>query len=106
MPAGCIHFLRSPGIFPALAYGMNKPKSILLLWGTVAAAVVAAISFPASTSGQAPGDEQAIVQIVTEIAAQHAKIAANQQAIDQKVAAIEETLRVARIYVSRGGGKK
>ena len=84
---------------------MNKPKFILL-WGAVATAVIGAVSFPSSSCGQAAGDEQAIALIVTEIAGQHAKIAANQQAIDQKVAAIEENLRVARIYVSRGGGKK
>ena len=84
---------------------MNKPK-FFLLWGAVAAAVIGAVSFPSSSSGQAPGDEQAIAQLVTEIAGQHAKIAANQQAIDLKVAAIAENLRVAHIYVSRGGGKK
>jgi len=84
---------------------MNKPKSILL-WGAAAAAVIGALSFPSPSSGQAAGDEQAIAQIVTEIAGQHDKIAANQQAIDIKIAAIEENLRVARIYVSRGGGKK
>ena len=84
---------------------MNKPKPIVLL-GAAAVAAIGALSFPSPSRGQAPGDEQAIVQIVTEIAGQHAKIAANQQAIDLKVAAIEETLRVARIYVSRGGGKK
>ena len=84
---------------------MNKPKRILL-WGGAVAAVIGALSFPSPTSGQAPGDEQALAAIVNEIAEQHTKLAANQQAIDQKVLSIEETLRVARIYVSRGGGKK
>ena len=84
---------------------MNKPKTILLLGGAVAA-VIGALSFPSPTSGQAPGDDQALVQLVKEIAEQHTKIVTNQQAIDLKVAAIEENLRVARIYVSRGGGKK
>ena len=84
---------------------MKKPKPIFLL-GAAAVAAICALSFPAASSGDVPADEQAIVQIVNEIAAQHAKIAANQQAIEQKVALIEENLRVARIYVSRGGGKK
>jgi hypothetical protein len=84
---------------------MNKPKPILL-WGGAAVAILGALSFPSPTSGQAPGDEQALAVLVNEIAEQHTKIATNQQAIDQKVAAIEETLRIARIYVSRGGGKK
>ncbi len=84
---------------------MKKPKPIILLGG-LAAVVLGALSFPSPSSGQAAGDEQALVQLVTEIAGQHAKIAANQQAIDQKVAVIAENLRIARIYVSRGGGKK
>ncbi|MEO6789019.1 MAG: hypothetical protein ABI318_23085 [Chthoniobacteraceae bacterium] len=84
---------------------MNKPKP-MLLWGGAVAAVLGALSFPSPTSGQAPGDEDALVQIVNEIAAQHTKIATNQQAIDLKLAAIAENLRLARIMVSRGGGKK
>ena len=51
-------------------------------------------------------EEQAILQIVAEIAGQQARIAANQKAIDEKIAAIEENVRVARIFVSRGGGQK
>ena len=84
---------------------MNKSKT-LLLWGAAAVAFIGALSFPASSSGQAAGDEQVIAQLVNEIAEQHNKIATNQQAIDLKVAAIAEQVRVARIYVSRGGGKK
>ncbi|MEO6739930.1 MAG: hypothetical protein ABIP20_06740 [Chthoniobacteraceae bacterium] len=84
---------------------MNKPKT-LMLWGAAAVAVVGALSFPSPSRGQAPGDEQAIAQLVTEIAEQHDKIATNQQAIDLKVAAVSEQLRLARIFVSRGGGKK
>jgi hypothetical protein len=84
---------------------MNKPKT-LMLWGAAAVAVVGALSFPAASSGQAAGDEQIIAQLVNEIAEQHHKIATNQQAIDLKVATVAEHLRVARIYVSRGGGKK
>ena len=84
---------------------MNKPKTIML-WGAAAAAVVGVLSFPAASSGQAAGDELAIAQLVTDIAEQHTRIATNQQAIDLKVAEVAEQLRVARIYVSRGGGKK
>ena len=84
---------------------MNKPKTIML-WGAAAAAVVGVLSFPAASSGQAAGDELAIAQLVTDIAEQHNKIVANQQAMDVKVSAVAETLRVARIFVSRGGGKK
>jgi hypothetical protein len=83
---------------------MNRPKSLALLSGAAAAALLAAVFFPSSSSGQAPGDEQAIAQIVAEIAAQQAKIVANQQAMDKKLAVIEESIRVARLWSARGGG--
>ena len=82
---------------------MKKPNRFLL-WGLGAAVFIGALSSPTRSPGQAPGDEQAIAQLVTEIAAQQAKIVANQQVIDQKLAAIEENMRLARIFVSRGGG--
>ena len=82
---------------------MNKPKHFLL-WGLGIAAAAGILISPATTTGQAPGDEQAIAQLIAEIAGQQAKIVANQQATDQKIAAIEENMRLARIFVSRGGG--
>jgi hypothetical protein len=100
-----IYFSTAHGILPALSHGMHKSKSILL-WGAAAAAIIGALSFPAPSSGQAAGDDRAIAQLVTEIAGQHDKIVANQQAIDLKLTAIEENLRLARIFVTRGGGKK
>ena len=82
---------------------MKKPTHFFLR-GLGIAAFAGALSSPTPSPGQAPGDEQAIAQLVTEIAAQHARIVANQQVIDQKLAAIEENMRLARIFVSRGGG--
>lgn len=83
---------------------MKKPKSVVL-WGIGAAALIGALCIPSPSSGQAAGEEQALAQLVAEIAGQQAKFAANQQVIDQKLAVIEENVRVARIFVSRGGGK-
>lgn len=81
---------------------MNKPNknhsrgfAVAMLLGTAC--------LPAVSTAQAPGDEQAIAQLVTEIATQQAKLTANQQAIELKLAAIEENMRLARIFVSRGG---
>lgn len=82
---------------------MNKPKRFLL-WGLGIAAAAGLLVSPNTSTGQAPGDEQALAQLIAEIAGQQAKIAANQQAIDQKIATIEENMRLARIFVSRGGG--
>jgi len=80
---------------------MNRPKSIL--FGGMTAAFLWAVSFPSPCSGQAPAEDQALAQLVAEIAAQQAKMVANQQAIDKKLAVIEENIRVAWIFVSRGG---
>lgn len=86
---------------------MNKPKNTIMLWGAAAVAVAGALCFPSPSSGQAAaGDDPVIAKLVLEVAEQHDKIVANQQAIDVKVNGITETLRIARIFVSRGGGKK
>jgi hypothetical protein len=82
---------------------MNKPKSILLC-GAAAAGVLGAVCWPSSSSGQAPGDEQAIAQLVAEIAAQQAKIVGNQDSMEKKLAVVEESVRVARLWSARGGG--
>ena len=57
-----------------------------------------------STNAQAPAqkDEQAVLALVKEVQAQQLEIAANQAKIETKLADIAETIRVARIYVSRG----
>ena len=44
-------------------------------------------------------------QLITEVAAQQTTILENQSQIDEKLAAIGEDVRVARIFVGRGGGK-
>jgi NADH:ubiquinone oxidoreductase subunit E len=57
-----------------------------------------------STSAQAPAqkDEQALLTLVKEVQAQQLEIAANQAKIETKLADVAETIRVARIYTSRG----
>lgn len=79
---------------------MKQPAKL-----TAAALLAGILCWPASTSGQAANDEQAIAALIAEIAQQQAKITANQKAADEKLAAIAENLRIAKIYVSRGGGK-
>lgn len=94
----------SAGIVSAIFSGMKQLKPIAL-W-CAAAVTLGLVALPPSGSCMAAPDDQALVRLVAEIAEQHTKIANNQQLIDQKIAVIEESLRVARIYVSRGGAKK
>jgi ABC-type transporter MlaC component len=49
--------------------------------------------------------EQQVLAVAKEVQAQQAAIAENQAKMDAKLATIAESLRVARIYATRGGGK-
>ena len=62
----------------------------------------------ASHAAEAPGlspQEQQLFAIVKEVQAQQLAIAENQAKIEEKLATIAESLRMARIYSLRGGGK-
>jgi PHP family Zn ribbon phosphoesterase len=50
--------------------------------------------------------EQQVLAVAKEVQAQQAAIAENLAKMDAKLATIAESLRVARIYATRGGGKK
>ena len=64
----------------------------------------------AARAADAPGtiqqQEQQVLAVVKEVQNQQVAIAENQAKIDAKLATIAESLRVARIYSTRGGGKK
>ncbi len=48
-------------------------------------------------------DQQQIAALTKEVQTQQVAIAGNQTKINEKVAAIAEALRLAKIYASRGG---
>ena len=82
-----------------------NPKSLLVaaLAGLAVASVLLA---PPQSNGQAAaGDDPALLALVNDVTVQQAAFADNQAKIDAKLAAISENLRLARIYVGRGGGK-
>jgi hypothetical protein len=55
-------------------------------------------------SAEAPTtQDQQLAALVKEVQTQQAQLAENQAAIDAKLATIGEALRMARIYISRGG---
>ena len=80
-------------------------KSVLV--ATLAgAALGSALLAPPRINGQAAtGDDPALTALLTEVTTQQVAVAENQTKIDTKLAAIGENLRLARIYVGRGGGK-
>ncbi len=64
-----------------------------------------ALGLVPTSSGQAGADDPLLKPLIDEIARQQASIVENQTAIETKLAVIAEDLRVARIFVGRGGGK-
>ena len=83
---------------------MKRPPILLALTG--AAALAGALLLPQPSSGQSPAiGDAALTQLLTELAAQQASLADNHAKIDEKLAVIAEDVRVARIFVGRGGGK-
>lgn len=79
-----------------------KPLSAL---AAALVALVLGLTLPERSSGQAANESAAIASLITEIAAQQALITENQAKMDERIAVIAEDVRVARIFVARGGGK-
>jgi hypothetical protein len=50
----------------------------------------------------APKEDQTVLQLAKEVQTQQAEIAANQTKIEAKLAEVAESVRIARIYASRG----
>ena len=57
------------------------------------------------TSGDAQDPPSPILQLVAALKQQQTQLADNQNNIDQKLADLGETIRVARVFMSRAGGK-
>jgi hypothetical protein len=104
---------------------MKQPGHVLFV-SLGAALLSGAVLLPSQSSGQsdilpapntlapatvpvrvavAPVEDPATAALAVEVLQQQAKIVENQKLIDDKLAIIAENLRIARIYVSRGGGK-
>ncbi len=88
----------------ASVVSMN-PKSLLVV-ALAGVALGSALLAPQRSDGQLGGDDPVVLTaLLNEVTAQQAVVAENQAQIDVKLTAIGETLRLARIYVGRGGGK-
>ncbi len=79
-----------------------KPLSAL---ACVLVALGLGLTLPQRSSGQAGNDAAALAAVLTELMAQQAAITENQTKIEEKIAVIAEDVRIARIFVARGGGK-
>ncbi|MEA3213698.1 MAG: hypothetical protein QOE70_6755 [Chthoniobacter sp.] len=77
----------------------------LLLSALGVTAAFALLLAPRVSSGQAGADDPLLSPLIAEIVKQQDAIVENQTKIDEKLALIGEDIRIARIYVGRGGGK-
>jgi Skp family chaperone for outer membrane proteins len=75
-------------------------KSTLLF--AFCALITLASSAPAQAPQQSLGQAE-LAGLIKEVRAQQAAMAANQAKINEKLATLAESIRVARIYSSRGG---
>jgi hypothetical protein len=83
---------------------MNSKNLFVTL---LCAGAMAALWFvPNTSTGQTEAEDSPLTSSLLEVQAQQKQLTDNQAAIDTKLAAIQEQLRIARIYVSRSGGKK
>lgn len=80
-------------------------KTKPLFAAVLGAATLLALLAPDRSHGEAAADEAALAAILTDISAQQVTIAENQAKMDEKIAAIAEDIRMAKIFVGRGGGK-
>ena len=81
-----------------------KPRTILCVLIAICAAVFA--FSPNRLTAQNDTDTAATAALIQDLQDQQATIADNQKQIDAKIATVNEALRQARIYVTRGGGGK
>ena len=77
-----------------------KILSALLALGILGFAAGASAAEPTKELNR---DEQQVAALVKEVQAQQVLIAGNQTKIDEKLVAIAEALRLAKIYASRSG---
>ena len=80
---------------------MKRLSSLVLFFSLALLVAAPGADAPSATQQQ----EQQVLTVAREVQDQQAAIAENQAKIDAKLATIAESLRVARIYSSRGGGK-
>lgn len=70
------------------------------------AGILLAALLPVATRGESDTDSAALVSVIKDVRGQQATLTDNQKKMDEKIAAIAEQVRVARIFVSRGGKAK
>lgn len=82
-------------------YGVMKSKSFYITLSGLAAVAVLLLA-PVFSQGQTGTDSRENAKLLQAVQEQQKTIADNQAKIDEKISAIAENVRQARIYVNRG----
>lgn len=72
---------------------------------TLAVAAITLAFVPHQSNGQAASDEATMAALLADIGAQQTAIEQNQDKLEAQLASIADDIRIARIFVGRGGGK-
>jgi len=89
---------KTPLILPIAA-------ATLLLAGSGIISAQSPSPTPPSLSVQSQSDLKTLNSLIADLQVQQKAISDNQALIDQKLATLTETIRVARIFTKRGGAK-
>ena len=83
-----------------------KTRSLYLL-AAIGGAALVILASPQPTSGQNPQAEISpqMAALIAEVTAQSKQLAANQAEIDARLDQLGETVRQARLFAARGGGR-
>ena len=84
---------------------MGNMKAKPLFVTALGLAAIALAFTPNHSSGQAETEEATVATLLLELGAQQTAIEQNQDKIEAQLATIAEDIRIARIFVGRGGGK-
>ncbi len=100
----CFQFLRRAICYLLRIAPTMKPKTLLISALAIAASGLALL-LPDTTHGAADADVSKTAALLQQLQAQQKTVSENQAKIDEKLAAVAEEIRLARIFVSRGGRK-
>jgi hypothetical protein len=83
---------------------MKSPLPYIL--GAAGGALLLITALPAPSQGQTADEATALGLAIDDLVQQQATLIENQAKIDEKIAAISEEVRQARLFVARGGGSR
>jgi hypothetical protein len=90
------------GEYDLLLESPNRFAPMKIFSALIAVWVIGAAAFAAEPPKESDRDQQQLAALAKEVQGQQTAIADNQKKIDEKLAAIAEAIRQAKIYAARG----